>query len=106
MPFYQLETLSTRDLFPGFAARLVHTPRMTLSFVEGIAGSAFPEHQHPHEQVVVVLAGELEVTVPGETLRLTPGMVYAIPPDVPHSGRAVTDCRILDTFAPSRDDYR
>ena len=106
MPFYELTQLSTRDLFPGFTARLVHTPRVTLSFVDATAGSAFPEHQHPHEQMVTVLEGELEVTVGGETRRLTPGMVYAIPSGVPHTGRAITDCRVLDVFAPTRDDYK
>lgn len=106
MPRYDLDSLPTRELFPGFTARLLHTPRITHSFVRATAGYAFPEHAHPHEQVVTVLEGELELTVGGETTRLTPGAAYAIPPDVPHSGRAITDCRVLDTFAPTREDYR
>ncbi|HUU33737.1 MAG TPA: cupin domain-containing protein, partial [Vicinamibacterales bacterium] len=66
MPFYQLDTLPTRDLFPGFTTRLVHTSLTTQSFVECAAGAAFPEHQHPHEQTVIVLEGELELYVGGE----------------------------------------
>jgi quercetin dioxygenase-like cupin family protein len=38
--------------------------------------------------------------------RLQPGMVFVIPPNVTHSGRGITACRVLDTFAPTRDDYR
>ena len=106
MPLYRLDTLSTRELFPGFTARLVHTPRITQSFVTATADSTFPEHQHPHEQVVVLLEGELELVVAGEPHRLTPGTAYVIPPDTPHHGRAVTDCRVLDVFAPTRDDYK
>jgi quercetin dioxygenase-like cupin family protein len=106
MPLYRLDTLSTRELFPGFTARLVHTPRLTHSFVTATAGSTFPDHRHPHEQIVVVLEGELELVVDGEAHRLTPGTAYVIPPDVPHHGRALTACRVLDTFAPARDDYR
>ena len=106
MPRYDLATVPTRELFPGFTARLVHTPRVTQSFVHGTAGHAFPEHAHPHEQIVTVLEGELELTVGGESIRLTPGAVFAIPPDVPHSGRAITDIRLLDTFAPTREDYK
>ena len=34
------------------------------------------------------------------------GQVFVIPPDVPHSGRALTRCRVLDVFAPVREDYR
>lgn len=25
---------------------------------------------------------------------------------VPHSGRALTDCRVIDVFYPVREDYR
>jgi quercetin dioxygenase-like cupin family protein len=106
MPLYRIDTLGTRELFPGFTARLVHTPRLTQSFVEATAGSTFPEHQHPHEQVVTVLEGELELVVDGTAHRLTPGTSYVIPPDVPHRGKATTNCRVLDTFAPAREDYK
>jgi quercetin dioxygenase-like cupin family protein len=106
MPLYRLDALTTRELFPGFTARLVHTPRVSQSFVTATAGSSFPDHQHPQEQIVTVLDGELEIVVGGETHRLTAGTCLVIPPDVPHHGTAITDCRVLDTFAPTRDDYR
>lgn len=106
MPVHRLDTLPTRELFPGFIARLVHTPLVTQSFVECAAGAMFPEHHHPHEQTVIVLEGELELSVQGETHRLTPGMVYAIPGNVPHSGKAVVATRVLDVFSPVREDLR
>jgi quercetin dioxygenase-like cupin family protein len=106
MPLFTLADLPSRNLFAGFDATLVHTGRATLSFVDAQAGAAFPEHQHPHEQTVVVLSGELELTVGAETVRLTPGTAYVIPPDVPHRGTATVDSRVLDVFAPTRDDYR
>jgi quercetin dioxygenase-like cupin family protein len=55
---------------------------------------------------VNVLAGELELVVEGETYRLKPGMVFVIPPNAKHSGRGITACRVLDAFAPVREDYR
>ena len=73
MPPYRIDTLPARELFPGFTARLVHTPLVTQSFVDCTAGAAFPEHQHPHEQTVVMLEGELELFIDGATHRLTPG---------------------------------
>lgn len=106
MPMTRLDDLQRRTLFPGFDASLLHTARATLSFVDATAGSAFPEHQHPHEQTVVVLSGELELVVDGTPTRLSPGTAFVIPPDVPHSGRAIVDSRVLDVFAPGRDDYR
>jgi hypothetical protein len=29
-----------------------------------------------------------------------------IPPNAKHSGRGITACKVLDAFAPVRDDYR
>ena len=55
---------------------------------------------------MTLLDGELELVVAGETHRLTPGTCYVIPPDTPHRGTAVTDCRVLDVFATDREDYR
>lgn len=106
MSLVQLNTVPVKEIFPGIRARVVHTARTSQSFVEIDAGSSFPEHQHPHEQTVNVLEGELEIMVGNETHRLAPGQVLVIPPDVPHSGKALTNCRVLDVFAPTRDDYR
>lgn len=105
MPITRLADLQRRTLFAGFDASLLHTARATLSFVDATAGAAFPEHQHPHEQTVVVLSGELELVVDGTPTRLTPGTAFVIPPDVPHSGRAIVDSKVLDVFAPVRSDY-
>lgn len=105
MPLRTLVDLPRRTLFPGFEATLVHTARTSLSFVDAAAGAEFPEHQHPHEQTVVVLSGELELIVDGAATRLTPGTAFVIPPDVPHRGRAIVDTRVLDVFAPVRSDY-
>ena len=106
MPLVELDRLPVRDLFPGLRARLIHSERVTHSWVEVDAGATFPEHQHPHEQIVSVLSGELELIVDGTTYLLKPGVVFVIPPNARHSGRGVTACRVLDAFAPVRDDYR
>jgi quercetin dioxygenase-like cupin family protein len=106
MPLIQLDGLPVREIFPGLRARLIHSDRVTHSWVSVDAGASFPEHQHPHEQIVSVLEGELELVVDGVTHRLTPGQVFVIPPDARHSGRGVTACQVLDAFAPVRDDYR
>ncbi|MEO8681698.1 MAG: cupin domain-containing protein [Vicinamibacterales bacterium] len=106
MPLIELGTLNVREIFPGLRTRLVHTDFVSHSWVDVEEGAAFPEHHHPHEQIVSVLEGELELVVDGRAHRLTPGLVFVIPPNVPHSGRGITKCRVLDAFAPVRDDYK
>ena len=62
-------------------------------------GAELPEHSHPHEQVMQVIEGEFELTVDGVARRFEAGDLCAIPSDATHSGIALTDCRILDTFS-------
>jgi quercetin dioxygenase-like cupin family protein len=106
MPIIRLTDLPVREIFPGIRARLVHTDRVTHSWVELDEGATFPDHHHPHEQIVSVLDGTLDIVVGGEALVLTAGQVLVIPPDVAHQGRARTACRVLDAFAPVREEYR
>jgi quercetin dioxygenase-like cupin family protein len=106
MPLITLADLPVREIFPGIRARLVHTDRVTHSWVEIDEGTSFPEHRHPHEQIVSVLEGTLKLVVGGTSHLLTAGRVFVIPPEVPHAGRALTPCRVLDTFAPVREDYK
>ena len=73
MPLITIDTLPVREIFPGVRARLVHTDRVTHSWVELDEGATFPDHHHPHEQIVSVLEGELEIVVSGERYLLTPG---------------------------------
>jgi quercetin dioxygenase-like cupin family protein len=106
MPLIHLDEIPVREIFPGLRARLIHSDRVSHSWVEVDAGATFPEHQHPHEQIVTVLSGELELVVDGVTHVLKPGTVFVIPPDVRHSGGSKKGCRVLDAFAPVREDYK
>ena len=106
MSVISVDSIAVREIFPGIRARIVHTDRTSQSWVELDEGATFPRHQHPHEQAVNVLDGMLELVVDGQTHRLSAGQVFVVPPDVPHSGRALTRCRVLDVFAPVREDYR
>ena len=90
----------------GFVGRFATGVTMTSVNWTIASGAVLPEHAHHHEQVSHVLSGEFELTIDGETRRLGPGMVAFVPPNVTHSGRALTECRIIDVFHPVRDDYR
>ncbi|MEM6705102.1 MAG: cupin domain-containing protein [Acidobacteriota bacterium] len=94
------------EVMPGFAGRFVHAERTTLAFWDLPAGRELPVHSHPHEQILVQQSGRFEITVDGETWIAEAGDCVVIPPNVEHSGRSLTDCRILDVFAPVREDYR
>ena len=106
MPLFNWNDIEERELVPGFRVRFVHSEQMTFADWAIEAGASLPEHAHPHEQVANILEGRFELTVGGETWILEPGTIGVVPPNVPHSDRALTDCRILDVFCPVREDYR
>jgi len=106
MPFVSTDTLDRSEEMPGFLGAFLHAENMTVASWTVEAGSTFPEHSHPHEQISIVVKGKFELTLDGETDVLEPGRIAVIPADVPHSGRAVTDCEIIDVFSPVREDYR
>jgi len=106
MPLVKLDELPELEISKGILMRAVTTQTVTVGHVRIVAGSPLPEHAHYHEQVVNVIEGELELSANGQTYRLVPGKVLVIPPNVVHSGRAITDCRVIDVFHPVREDFR
>lgn len=104
--FIQLSDLAAKEIIPGFHGKMIHTNNLTVAHFRIDRGSVLPEHHHVHEQVTNVLAGELEMTLGGETRICRAGDVAIIPSHMPHSARALTDCVVVDVFQPARDDYR
>ena len=78
---------------------------MTFAYWKIEAGAIFPKHSHPHEQVATMLNGEFEFSVGNEKRIMKQGDVAIVPPNVNHSGVALTDCNIIDVFYPIREDY-
>ncbi|MCP4152106.1 MAG: cupin domain-containing protein [bacterium] len=101
-----LNEVEEKELVPGFNARFVHTNNMTLVYWRIDEGSKLPLHSHHHEQVVNVIEGTLEFDCDGDVSILEPGAVAIVPPNVPHSGKAIKACRLIDVFHPAREDYK
>jgi quercetin dioxygenase-like cupin family protein len=79
---------------------------LTLGYVELDKGSIVPLHQHPHEQITYIIEGRLDMVIDGKSYTLTDGMHFVIPGQVPHSAIAITRCKVIDAFHPTREDYR
>lgn len=102
----ELMNVPSREVFPGFHGRFIHSATMTFAYWDIKAGGIVPEHHHIHEQVVNMLEGQLELTVDGQKHTLSPGNVLIIPSNAVHYGKALTACKVLDVFSPVREDYR
>lgn len=106
MSFLHFENIGEKELVPGFKGRFVHSDSMTIGSWNVSEGAVMPEHAHPHEQIFTLLEGKFELTIRGESKVQNPGAVAVIPSNVPHSGRAITPCRVIDVFCPVREDMK
>ncbi len=104
-PFIDLDQLESREIIPGFSGRFVHSQNMTMVFWEIKAGTILPEHAHHHEQISQVTEGQFELSIEGKNRLMTVGSMAVIPSHARHSGKAITDCKIVDIFCPIREDY-
>ena len=91
---------------PGYHGKMVHSESMTWAFWDVEDQAEVPEHHHPHEQIMHVIEGSFEFTLDGNTQTYGPGDVVIIPSNVPHSGKALTPCRLMDIFSTAREEYR
>lgn len=101
-----LSEIEAREVVKGFHGKFIHSESMTFAYWNIDGGSALPEHSHPHEQVVNMFEGSFELTVDNEKKILKPGDVVVIPSNIKHTGKAITDCRLLDVFSPVREDFK
>ena len=106
MSVINIEKLQSKELFPGFVARMEHLEHMTFSHWTIAKGSTLPMHNHVHEQISILIKGKFEFTLDNEKYVITPGMVVLIPSEARHSGVALEDCQIMDIFHPVRKDYQ
>ena len=64
---------------------------------------ANPPTHHVEQQIAIVLAGELTLTVGDETKVMRAGDCVVIPPNVRHGGASGPEgCKVVDVFSPPR----
>ncbi len=103
----KLRSRAALDLAPGVRAFPLFGHNAMLNLVDFEPGGVVGLHEHPHEQLGIVLAGEITMTFDGDEHRLVVDDAYAIPGGTVHGGVAGPDgCTVLDVFQPPRDDYR
>ena len=103
---YDPNEVTRRELAPGVTLRTMWGEKIMMSMVEIAPNSEVPMHSHPHEQAGMVLQGEFDFTIGGETTRMRQGDMYIIPGGVEH-GLVGNDgwSMALDIFSPPREDY-
>lgn len=73
-----------------------------VAFEQGAIGKA---HQHPHRQACFVESGVFDVTIDGETSRLSVGDSFFVPANLVHGVVAIEAGQLVDSFTPMREEF-
>ncbi|MCS7014956.1 MAG: cupin domain-containing protein [Gemmatales bacterium] len=107
LPFPKAEDCPRHEIFPGVWISTWWGENVMCSLVEMRPGAVVARHEHPHEQIGLVLAGRALFRIGEVESELTAGDRYIIPSNVPHEVIASAEgLRALDVFCPPRREYQ
>jgi len=102
------EDVPLEDLGGGTARRFIHGDKLMMAQIEMPAGVVVPKHHHEHEQLTNLVSGKVEFRF-GEDLAdvrvVSAGEAVVIPSNLPHQVTGLEDARIIELFAPPREDW-
>ncbi|HVN48744.1 MAG TPA: cupin domain-containing protein [Bacteroidota bacterium] len=102
----QAEQLPWEPAGRGLRRKLLgYDPELMMVRVEFASGAIGTAHSHPHRQVTFIERGNFEVTIGKETMPLTAGDSFFVPPNVPHGVIALSEGCLIDVFTPVRQDF-
>ena len=107
MSVVHLAELEGFELAPGVRAKPLFGDGAMLNLLVFEPNATVAAHDHPHEQLGLVLEGALVLRIDGVDHELAPGDAYQIPGGVEHAAwTGDAGCRVLDVFQPVREDLR
>ena len=103
MESHNLFTAPGRQVRPGITARRIPMATISVIRIDITEGNSTPDHNHPDEQIVILLEGSVKAYM-GETEFLLdePGDMITIPAYVPHTYTALEDSATIEVFGPGR----
>jgi quercetin dioxygenase-like cupin family protein len=107
MYYHDPSTRDPKELLPGIVARTFWGEEMLAAVVDLDPDTQLPMHSHPHEQLGIIIEGQIEFNIDGEVYILKPGDVYVIPGDVEHAAKTFDHpVKVMDVFSPVREEYK
>jgi mannose-6-phosphate isomerase-like protein (cupin superfamily) len=89
----------------GVYARVITGKNAQLAWVKLSPGER-TDHQHNHEQLGIILSGNLKITIEGESQVLGPDDAYCIPVNVRHGFEVLGDkeAQYIEIFSPPKQE--
>jgi quercetin dioxygenase-like cupin family protein len=107
IPTVDWSKIEWQQVRPGIDRKAFSGAGATLALHRLQPGHEPRPHAHPYEQIVYIMQGQIDFHVGDEVIRLGPGGLLTVPPDVMHWGEVVGDEAVLnlDVFTPRRAEY-
>jgi quercetin dioxygenase-like cupin family protein len=105
--FRSVSELNLIPIWEGISARAIEGRHMTFAVVELEPNTPVKLHEHPNEQMGIILTGSLRFTIGAEERDLRPGDTYVIPGGLAHKAVSGPDgAVVIDVFSPVREDWK
>ena len=105
-PFETFDGREPHPLFPGVGLKAVAGDQVFLGHVTYAPGTSVARHSHEHtEQVMLILEGELTMTVAGEMRELGPGDVVVVNRGVEHELHSAEGVTFVEALGPVPLDH-
>ncbi|HHY67844.1 MAG TPA: cupin domain-containing protein [Alicyclobacillus sp.] len=105
--YHHLPDLPFLEAATGVKLRPLFGCQLMFSYVTFEPNAEAPIHQHPQEQMSLVLQGRVRFDVGGNVRIMGPGDAVTIPANVPHGAVALEEGAVcLDAFAPPREGFK
>lgn len=104
--YFDFNNMPAHQLLPTISMRFVNSDKFTVIQWDLKKGAKLhPEHKHINEQVIRVLAGDIDAHSGENLYHLHKGDVMIFPANVPHGFIALTDAVMYETQTPVREDF-
>jgi quercetin dioxygenase-like cupin family protein len=85
--------------------RIMSGEKIMLTKINAKKGARVPNHHHEAEQIFLLYKGKMRVTSANEEPReLSPGDIWVLPSNTPHSVEYIEDTEALEIVSPIRLD--
>ena len=110
MPVLKFEDVPYESVKDGVKRKLLYTENLMtvlIDFSNGPWEQPEPPHSHPHEQVSVLVSGEIIFFCEDEKQQhMVPGDMFSVPSGKKHTIQLLTkNVRLIDSFNPIREDF-
>jgi quercetin dioxygenase-like cupin family protein len=99
-----LDALPADLVYEGVTRRSFSSDQATVTSYTFAPGATFPRHRHAQEQITLIQAGQVEMTIGDRVERLSSGDWQVVAPDAEHGITAGPDgASVLAIVIPRRD---